>query len=345
MYEEWVVGSYMSYKKNPNYWDSTTIDGVEYQMPFIERVVMPIIPDTSTQIAALRTGQLDMHHGVPIEQQESLERTTPQLMSAPFIGGVSRIVLKCNEPPFDDRNVRRAMMIGTDIRAFKRLAKMPDQQLHVYPANPYDPSIYTPLEDLSPEGQDLYDYDPEQAKKMLADAGYPNGFDIEFWTNATPSALDFASLLKDNWAKIGVNVEIKSFDDVTAHQYRTTGTYKNSISDGVPIANPLPIVENMAKTGGTWNYSQYSNARVDELALAIGQELDVDKKNEMYREAFDIILNDVLNIPTTLGLGKFYWWPWLKNYHGEFAIDDDSGFFAVLPYIWIDQEMKAEMGF
>ena len=46
-----------------------------------------------------------------------------------------------------------------------------------------------------------------------------------------------------------------------------------------------------------------------------------------------------------LGMGKFYWWPWLRNYNGEYALDDDSGFFAMLPYIWIDEDLKKEMGF
>ena len=345
MFEEWVVGSHMSYVRNPNYWDSTTIDGVEYKMPFIDRVVLPIIPDTSTQIAALRTGKLDMHHGVPTNQQASLERTTPNLLSAIVTSGVTQINLKCSVPPFDNVDVRRAMMVGTDIAAFKRLAQMEDQPTHSYPANPYDPSIYTPLDELPEETQMLYDYDPEKAMKMLADAGYPDGLEIEFWAESTPTAQDYASLLKDVWAKIGVEVTIVTHDGVTLHQYRTTGTYNDTISNGMPISNPLPIVTAFAKTGGTWNYGLYSNSTVDDLADKIGKELDVQTKNSMYKEAFQIILDEVASIPTNLGVGKFYWWPWLRNYSGEYAIDDDSGFFAVLPYIWLDQDLKTEMGY
>ena len=60
MFDEYVSGSHMSYKRNPDYWDTTIIDGQEYELPFIDKVVCPIIPDPSTRVAALRTGTFDL---------------------------------------------------------------------------------------------------------------------------------------------------------------------------------------------------------------------------------------------------------------------------------------------
>ena len=73
--EEYVVGSHMAYKRNTNYWDKTTIGGKEYQIPFIDKIVVPIIPDDSTQVAALRTGKVDIDEGVDPRQWNNLERT------------------------------------------------------------------------------------------------------------------------------------------------------------------------------------------------------------------------------------------------------------------------------
>ncbi|GAH72185.1 unnamed protein product, partial [marine sediment metagenome] len=76
MFEEYIPGSYMSYLKNPIWWDTTTIDGVVYDdIPFIDRMVWPIIPDVSTQVAALRTGTVDYFWNLPSPYWESLEET------------------------------------------------------------------------------------------------------------------------------------------------------------------------------------------------------------------------------------------------------------------------------
>jgi peptide/nickel transport system substrate-binding protein len=56
---DFTAGAACTYVRNPNYWRTTTINGVEYETPFIDTLVMPIIPDESTKLAALRTGKLD----------------------------------------------------------------------------------------------------------------------------------------------------------------------------------------------------------------------------------------------------------------------------------------------
>ena len=63
---KYVEGAYVMYDRNPDYWLTTTIDGKEYELPFIDTVIYPIIPDESTQIAALRTAQLDWWPRVPM---------------------------------------------------------------------------------------------------------------------------------------------------------------------------------------------------------------------------------------------------------------------------------------
>jgi hypothetical protein len=73
-------------------------------------------------------------------------------------------------------------------------------------------------------------------------------------------------------------------------------------------------------------------------------ELDVDEQNRLCREASLIMLEGASYIPLTSTVGKGYWWPWLKNFAGEFSLAD-QGTASVMPFIWIDQGMKEEMGF
>ncbi|GAI82289.1 unnamed protein product, partial [marine sediment metagenome] len=178
---EYVVGSHMTFDRNPNWWKTTVIDGVEYELPFIDELVMPMILDEATWVSALRTGKVDYDWTVATPQWENLDKTTPELLSSRTEpSGGNGLYLQCTQPPFDDVDVRRAMMVGTDMGDFAALAGLEGLvPLHWYPLSPGHPeSLYTPLEKLPAETKLLYDYNPTLAKQMLADAGYPNGFKV-----------------------------------------------------------------------------------------------------------------------------------------------------------------------
>ncbi|GAH45900.1 unnamed protein product, partial [marine sediment metagenome] len=98
------------------------------------------------------------------------------------------------------------------------------------------------------------------------------------------------------------------------------------------------------KTGGWLNYGQYSNERVDELNALIAAEQDPTKQIPWIKEAAQIYMRECGAIPAHLRPTGYYWWPWLKNYYGEMTITD-GGPGAIFPYIWIDQDLKADMGY
>jgi len=337
----------MSFVRNPNFWDTTVIDGVEYQMPFADRLVVPIIVDVSTEIAALRTGKVDMMREVPITHWKDLETTNPELLSAKFANNVNSIVLQASEPPFDDVNVRRAMMIGTDIEGFRRLAFATEYPIHIWPAHPTNPGVYTPLEELPASIQLLYDYDPDLAIDMLAKADYPDGFDIDIYTVSDPESLDRCALLEAMWRKLNVRCTIKPFDSSTFTMHRHGDFHGVCVGrgdiQGSQISNPVRIAQT-GKTGGFGNYGGWYNARVDEIAPLLDAEPDEAKRNELCKEVFLLMLDEVYGIPTNFEQQGHYWWPWVKNYYGEHSLSDGTAQ-DLLPYMWIDQDLKAEMGY
>ena len=79
--KEAVVGSHIVFARNPQYWRTTTIDGTEYALPFIDEMIMPNLPDETTQIASLRTGKLDIMGTVSVKYRETLADTSPDLQS------------------------------------------------------------------------------------------------------------------------------------------------------------------------------------------------------------------------------------------------------------------------
>jgi len=348
IFKEYVVGSHMSFSRNPNWWQKAEIDGVEYKLPFVDELVMPIIPDTATQIAALRTGRLDMiggEGGVSPAFWNTLDKTEG-LQSKKTPAGVGLVLtFKTNESPFDDPAVRRAMMVGTNLKAFADLQRVGDLPAHWYPVPEGTVDAHIPFDRLPADIRMLYDYDATKAKKMLADAGYPDGFSTEFWTNITPQQQDYAALLKDMWGKIGVNVNIKPMEDVVLTEAKRAAKYVGVTSDGPKVGNPLLFPYVHGYTDDWFNMAKWSNKEFDELGDQLQQLIEIPEQNRLVKEMTEVMLRDVPYIPTNMVVTGHYWWPWIRNYHGERSVSDSGQPSPLLAHAWLDQEMKSEMGF
>jgi peptide/nickel transport system substrate-binding protein len=350
VFEEYVTGSHMSFTKNENYWTTTTIDGTEYEIPFIDQIICPIIPDPSTRMSAMRTGKADwaIPEMMPPEQYGMLD-SVPELKMVQLAGTSASMwtSFRCDEPPFDNVDVRRALIVGTNMKEFHKLAMAPDLNALWNPVFPDNPA-YVPLEEMPEDIQVLYDYNPELAKKMLADAGYPNGLKVKLTTETVERDRDRAALLQNQWSKIGVDLEIDAREtvDYLAARYPTPEpTYHGVIEEGFTSANPMTVLDMVYKTRGGLNYAVYSNPELDELINDALWELDPKKQTEIIKDATVVLLRDAVAVPLSYDRGRIYWWPWVKNYYGELKLADDCGQSQILNYMWIDQNLKAEMGY
>jgi peptide/nickel transport system substrate-binding protein len=348
MFDEYSVGAYMRFKKNPNWWQKATIEGEEYDLPFIETLVLPIIPDVATQVASLRTGKLDVVGGegaVAPQYWESLDKTEGLQSKKTAAGIGSVLVFKTNEPPFDNKDVRRAMMVATDLKAFADLQGVGPLPKHWYPVPEGTVGAHIPFDQLPDDIKVLYDYNPERAKQMLADAGYPNGFAIEHWVTTTPASQDSAALLKNMWAKVGVEVNIKPMDEVIRTQALRAATYVNLTTDGPKVGNPILFPYVHGRTGDWFNCSQWSNAEFDALADQLMQYIPVQEQNRLVKEMTVVMLREVPYLPTNMVITGHYWWPWIRNYYGERAVNDSGQPLPLMGHAWIDQNMKKSMGY
>ncbi|MBA7643882.1 hypothetical protein ES703_51616 [subsurface metagenome] len=346
MFEEYVRGSYLSYERNPNYWKTTTINGVEYQLPFADRIVMPIIPDISVQIAALRTAALDYHQIVPFRDWDSLERTNPELLYCrACTGTVWVLVFNCQEEgsPVQDREVRRALMIGTDRAAIDELVSV-EKPVHWWPGGPAIAGSYTPLEELPEETRLLYDYNPTLAKQMLADAGYPNGFEIGMVLSPWIGLQERGALIQAQWAKLGVELKLKTQEEVEYAAKRYTLKYGDSRIDNMQCVSPSDLFR-WGHSTGALNFAGLSNERFDYLTETGSGIMDDAEANVYFKEAAVLGLNEVAVIPLDMWVESAYWWPWIKNYYGEMNVGDAGQIAALFAHMWIDQDLKAEMGY
>ena len=341
MFKEYADGSYMSYERNPNYWKTTMIDGKEYQLPFADELRSLIIPDQTTATAALRTAKIDLFQLTPFDQWESLRKTAPDLLSAEYTFGGPVVSLNCSEPPFDNLAVRKAMFKGTDFRAFHDLRGLPkDSLIHWYPYYILNPESYVPMDKLPAADQALYEYDPAEAKKMLAAAGYPNGIKTTFTAAGNQ---DIADLLKFQWAKFGVDIDINIVDSATHVNAIRSKTYKGTAISSLDVVSPSNTIIDYGMKDKLNNYSVWYDPEFEELATQVMTAVDEDVRSGLMKDALFMLYESFSSVPLYPEPLGHFWWPWLQNYYGELTITDGA-LDPVLSYVWVDSAMKKKLG-
>ena len=219
-----VEGSSYTFVRNPNYWGKDPCGlGKGNQLPYLDGIKMLLIKDRSTQIAALRTAKVDWlgspKMALTLEDVEPILKTNPELKFRKGVGGRTWVIYtRTDKPelPFYDMKVRRALMMGIDMAAIKDDYFSGDAVFVSFPISPIAKASHTSLEELPEADQELWSYNPEKAKQLLAEAGYPDGFQTTIVCDAR--AVDMLSIVKDNWADIGVDLELdlKEYGVLTA---------------------------------------------------------------------------------------------------------------------------------
>jgi len=344
MFKEYVSGSYYSFVKNPTYWGSATInDRVYDDVPFVDTLDYPIIQDMSTRIAALQTGKVDIAQDLPVMYESILARSNPELEKKENLSTYTELLsLRCDIPPFNNKEVRRAMMVALDLPAINK-ALFTKGEYYAFPMAPQT-AIYTPLEELPASSRDLWEYNPEKAREMLADAGYPNGFKV---TGIASDGTEL-ELVKSYWQAIGVELDIEIYDQVTLQSYisarkdswQVVPTNTMNLYPEGPVSKYLT---SRIPPHDWWNTSSYSNKYIDDMYGKAIATVDLTERNAIWKELYLLMVDEVAYIPIGAPYVLTYWWPWVKNYYGEFGIGQNTPSPAWAA-IWIDQELKAKMG-
>src|SRR5258708_5949949 len=210
MLERWQPNVKLVYVRNPNYF----FPG----LPYADGVEALIDPDPSSRLAAWLAGKVDFGP----EYQQVVRRLDlamakqrkPGLQTAEYAWFTSGLVgFKIDKPPFNDVRVRRALSCATSLaeifesNAFSQGHWVPNPAV---PAASADGS--SPIDQLGPEGRKLYEHSTAAAKRLLAEAGYPNGFKAQVESPGTaygPDFLDAAQILVKNWKAAGSDAELK----------------------------------------------------------------------------------------------------------------------------------------
>ena len=283
--KEYVKGSEAVYEKNPTWWNKeVVIDGKVYTIPFIDELVFPIIVDEATKIAALQTGKLDIAHNINMKFKDILLEKNPDLIAKEVRAGAAWDVIwmSTRGGPLADKNVRRAIAIGTDNEAVVK-AIFTSGAVNGLPFNSgMGRDLWTPVGEYPPEIRVLYEYDPELAREMLAEAGYPDGFELKLdFGNDKSIPRSMAPLLKDMWKKIGLEVVLQPHESSVVSGMDSKGEFEHGV---MTSWGNTKAVSGFDKLRTYPHYPFADDSFFNETTDAAMSELDADKMLAMAKE-------------------------------------------------------------
>ena len=343
---DFTQGNSNIYSKNPNYWDKEKIGGQEYKLPFVDKIVYRTIKDEATQHTALRTGKLDILEAIRWSAADELKKNAPALKWSRTLGMVGTyLAMRVDTKPFDDVRVRRALNMAINKQEIVSEFYGGNAELFAFPQHPDYIGYYEPLSAMPDSVKELFTYNPDKAKKLLAEAGYPNGFSFKVQVTASnPTHSDLMPLIAAYLEKVGVKVEIQPMEYPAFLSAMTTRTNAAGYFMDNGHTNPTTTIRKNFVKGQVWNPSQWNDPTVDKKMDVALAERDEGKRQAILKEMTREMLDKAPYIWLPTAYNFTAWWPWVQNYNGELRAG------AVRPWpiysrIWIDQDMKKKMGF
>jgi len=197
---------------------------------------------------------------------------------------------------------------------------------------------YLPLEQMPESVQALYRYNPDRSRQLLAEAGYPEGFKAKMIVLSGFGVEDLASVYKAMWAKVGVDVELQPREMGVYSSIGYSRAYEHTYLAFLTGATQYPGCLDLAWLKGPASFFNVNDPVIETARQEIQKHVIVDMAgaDRLYQELVPYILEQAYSIPRPSPYQYTLWWPWLKNYYGEFPVR-----FAA--YCWIDQDVKQEM--
>ncbi|GGA93117.1 ABC transporter substrate-binding protein [Ornithinibacillus halotolerans] len=266
-------------------------------LPKLDSVVFTVIPDNAARLIALKSGEIDIMDGLNPDDAAGVESDENLILFERAENNFGYVGFNTQKEPFDNKELRQAISYAIDRNA---IAEALYAGYAVPAKNPLPPSYMGYNDDVEP-----YAYDPEKAKELLAEAGYPDGLEIDLWTMPVarpymPDPETVALIIQGNLADIGVTANIHREEWAPYLEKTMNGEHQMymlgwSGTNGDPDYFLSSLLH--GSNVGTSNRSFYVNSKVDELLDAAKVAVDQDERASLYSEAQALISEDVPMVP------------------------------------------------
>ena len=341
MLTKYVNESSATLERNPDYWGKDPVGpGKGNQVPYLDGIRLLVIQDASSIQAAFRTGQSYITVAEP-GIGKNMIKDIPELQYLTFLSGSPSVIMMRSdkaELPYKDKRVRQALMMAIDYPSWREYIYGGEAEILTIPVTSENKQVYVPLEEMSEDVQALYSFNTEKAKQLLAEAGYPEGFDMKMIVLNLFGIPDTAAALKDMWANIGVNMEIQVLEQGAFYSVAFSRSYDETVLAYLPEGGfSYPSCLDLWHFRGV-NFGCVSDLVIDATSQEIKKHVIINmaEADRLYRKLVPHIVEQVHYIPLPSPYYYKLWWPWVKNYYGEPQ-------FRSFMYTWIDQDLQKEI--
>jgi len=340
--KDYIPDQVIVMEANPNYYAPNPLYPDAGPRPFVDEVRMIKILDDATKQAALKSGKIDWIRWTDVDQGDTIIRDYPRLQYLEYLTHITQCVLYCRHdvPPFSDIRVRQAMMMAVDQQGYLRdmLGGRGSMLAFNIPPYPENMSAFVEYEDLPEDIKRLYQYRPDDARALLAEAGYPNGFKAE--VVVTSAKVPLLSILVDYLDDVGIELEMKVMEPgaFAAFTRAEPRAYPHCCVDGAGLAVPRRVPQWMP--GDLENRSVYDAS--EEYFYIWNNWFDFEKREAKVTEMHLRMKREVLGIALPNSNVYRLWQPWVKGYGGEQNVGNQMRE-NWTQFVWLDLDLKKEI--
>lgn len=278
---EWASGDRVVLEKNEDYFN-------EEEAGEANKIVFKVIPEGTSRTIALETGEvdivaiLDAMDAPKVEDNDSLELYTKPSTSFSYLG------MNTEKAPFDNVLVRQAMNYAIDKESILQIALEGEGVV----------ATSMTADSLLGHVPSEYTYNPEQAKELLKEAGYEDGFEMEIWTSGDRRER-IAQVAQANLMDIGVTAKIEPYEWGAFLDATNTGNQQMFVLGWTsnPDVDATLTPQFSENSIGAQNRARYVNDEVEQLLVEGRAELDDAKREEIYNEIYETLNIDAPWVP------------------------------------------------
>jgi len=264
-------------------------DGYWRKAPSVKRLVMRSMPEETTRAAALRNGEVDIVYLLTGPTADAIRKTPGLTLKAPLLSGAFWLELPEQwdpKSPWHDARVRQAASLAIDRQAVNQAETLGFSRL----TGSIVPRIFQYAVHFEPPA-----YDPARARKLLADAGYPNGFDGgNFYP--FPPYNSMGEAIQGYLQAVGIRTATRTMERAAYFSaWREKKLHGVILVISAAFGNAATKIEPYATTNGIYAYG--SLPEIDELYARQGRELDAKKREALLGQIQKLLVEKTINVP------------------------------------------------
>jgi ABC-type transport system substrate-binding protein len=278
---EWRGGDRVVLERFPDYWNAENehLDGLEFRF----------IPDATARSRALQAGDVDFVIQVEPSDAAALEAGNFTVVESGSLE-YYKMYLNTGQAPFDKVEVRQALNFAIDREALRDTLQM---GLGEVGGVPY-PSQHWAYDE---EAAGYYDYDPEKAKDLLAEAGYADGVSFKVAALSGPQYQRMAEALQGYFSAVGITMELTQFEPAQyVSQYFDVKAFQAGLATWTGRVDPTVAFSSQFSNASFFNPGKSTSEEISELIVESAESSEIEERAKVFKELNQLVTEDALQV-------------------------------------------------